>query len=130
MNLLDGVLPLARLAWFRPSVREQLPLAAGLEWVDDYHACAWVDPQTVAIVEPRYHQQNVNDLILGRERALLLDLPSYRRRIRRGRFVPARRLHRVRAGTSRPRLIRGLTPRHPHPRWQHHSHQQYPPEVC
>jgi glyoxylase-like metal-dependent hydrolase (beta-lactamase superfamily II) len=42
-------------------------------WFDDYYIVKEIDANTYAIGEPRYHQQNVNYLIIGTERAVLFD---------------------------------------------------------
>ncbi len=44
-----------------------------VRWLDDYYTVEWIDASTVAIGEPRYHQQNYSYLILGEERAVLFD---------------------------------------------------------
>jgi glyoxylase-like metal-dependent hydrolase (beta-lactamase superfamily II) len=48
-------------------------LGEGLTWFDDYFAVQRLGPGTVAIVEPRYHQENVSYLIEGQDGALLFD---------------------------------------------------------
>ncbi len=42
-------------------------------WHDDYYTLRHLDPSTVVIGEPRYHQQNQNVLLIGEDRALLFD---------------------------------------------------------
>ncbi len=42
-------------------------------WFDDYYTIDRLAPDTYAIGEPRYAQQNINYLIVGTERALLFD---------------------------------------------------------
>ena len=45
-------------------------------WVDDYYTVEQVAPDTFAIGEPRYYQQNFNYLIVGRDEAILFDAGS------------------------------------------------------
>jgi len=44
-----------------------------VRWYDDYFFIKKIDSTTFAIGEPRYHQQNINYLIVGSERAILFD---------------------------------------------------------
>ncbi|MEO2173654.1 MAG: MBL fold metallo-hydrolase [bacterium] len=52
-----------------------------VRWHDDYYTIEWLDPQTVAIGEPLYYQQNINYLIIGEDRAVLFDAGSGLRKI-------------------------------------------------
>lgn len=61
------------LTGLRPGLREGVRLGDGLSWFDDYFAVRHLEPGVVAIVEPRYHQENVSYLIVGRDAALLFD---------------------------------------------------------
>jgi len=67
---------IVRVAWLlQPELELAEPLDEGraVEWYDDYYTVERIDPDTIAIGEPRYHQQNYNYLILGRSRAILFD---------------------------------------------------------
>lgn len=65
------------LAWVEggspPALLSQTDEGDAVRWLDDYYTVEWIDAATVAIGEPRYHQQTYSYLILGSERAVLFD---------------------------------------------------------
>jgi len=48
-----------------PALLEAQDEGPDARWFDDYFVIVNIDPQTIAIVEPRYEQQNINYLIVG-----------------------------------------------------------------
>jgi glyoxylase-like metal-dependent hydrolase (beta-lactamase superfamily II) len=56
-----------------PALLDPAPELPGTRWHDDYYTVDEIAPNTWAIGEPRYYQQNYNYLIVGEARALLFD---------------------------------------------------------
>lgn len=69
---LRAALVCAALACSVPPTEEPI-LWRGAEWLDDWFALERIDAHTFAIGEPRYWQYNLNYLIVGEARAVLLD---------------------------------------------------------
>ncbi len=60
-------------AWPEILLSERVEEPDGVQWFDDYFTLQVIDEMTIAIGEPRYYQQNYSYLILGKDRAILLD---------------------------------------------------------
>jgi len=56
-----------------PPLNEPAEQPESVTWFDDYFTLKYIDANTIAIGEPRYHQLNYNYLIIGEERAILFD---------------------------------------------------------
>ena len=56
-----------------PALKDATAEPASVSWFDDYFTIEYIDPTTIAIGEPRYHQQNYSYLIVGETRAVLFD---------------------------------------------------------
>lgn len=67
------LLIVAALSSSTPPLSEATAEVDTVIWFDDYFTIEYIDSQTIAIGEPRYHQKNYNYLIIGQERAILFD---------------------------------------------------------
>jgi glyoxylase-like metal-dependent hydrolase (beta-lactamase superfamily II) len=61
------------IAGCTPGLRDRTAEPASVTWYDDYFTIENIDAKTIAIGEPRYHQQNYSYLIIGEQRAILFD---------------------------------------------------------
>ncbi|MFT5693094.1 MAG: hydroxyacylglutathione hydrolase [Oceanicoccus sp.] len=75
-GLLVLIIALVGFVYYNTS---NVPLSAKMDlsdsviWFDDYFTIEYIDETTIAIGEPRYFQKNYNYLIIGEEKAILLD---------------------------------------------------------
>ncbi len=53
--------------------KKNTKISPNAKWFDDYYTIEYIDENTIAITEPRYWQRNINYLLIGEEKAILLD---------------------------------------------------------
>ena len=72
-RILRLLISLLLIAGCTPDLSGPTAEPASVKWYDDYFTIEYIDSNTIAIGEPRYHQQNYSYLIIGEEHAILFD---------------------------------------------------------